>query len=114
MRVAILSFEYPPETGFGGIGTYTWHHARALRDLGPEVHVLAGSLEAQELRRTDDDGVAVCRYRSAGRRMGFFNSLGRFKLWWTRNRLETALSMHQGLAALRRRRIGGTSAAQTL
>ena len=46
MRIALLSFEYPPETGFGGIGTYTWHQARALAKLGHEVHVLAGAREA--------------------------------------------------------------------
>ena len=46
MRIALLSYEYPPETGFGGIGTYTWNQARALTKLGAEVHVLAGSLTA--------------------------------------------------------------------
>jgi glycosyltransferase involved in cell wall biosynthesis len=103
LRIALLSFEYPPETGFGGIGTYTWHHARALRDLGHDVHVLAGSLEAQDLRQRDDDGVSVWRYRSDGLRMRLFRQLGRYRLWWTQNRLETALSMHHGLSELRRR-----------
>ena len=103
LRIALLSFEYPPETGFGGIGTYTWHHARALRDLGHEVHVLAGSLEAHDLGHRDDDGVSVWRYRSDGLRMKLFRKLGRYRLWWTQNRLETALSMHHGLSDLRRR-----------
>ena len=43
MRIAILSYEYPPETGFGGIGTYAYYHARALAKLGHDVHVFAGS-----------------------------------------------------------------------
>jgi glycosyltransferase involved in cell wall biosynthesis len=103
MRVALLSFEYPPETGFGGIGTYTWHQARALRDLGHEVHVLAGALEAtKDLVHHDDDGVSVWRFRTDGIRMRMVNRLGRFRLWWTRNRLETAMSMNEGLAKLRR------------
>ena len=37
MRLALLSFEYPPETGFGGIGTYTWYQARALAKLGVRI-----------------------------------------------------------------------------
>jgi glycogen(starch) synthase len=104
LKIGLLSYEYPPETGFGGIGTYTWHQARALRDLGHEVHVLAGSLEAtDDLTHRDDDGVAVWRYRASGRRMRMADRLGRFKLWWTRNRLETAISMNQGLAKLLKR-----------
>ncbi len=43
MRIALLSYEYPPETGFGGIGTYTRTQARALARLGHEVHVIAGA-----------------------------------------------------------------------
>ena len=43
MKIALMSFEYPPETGFGGIGTYTWYQARAMVKLGHEVHVLAGA-----------------------------------------------------------------------
>ena len=43
MKIALLSFEYPSETGFGGIGTYAWYHARALVKLGHQVHVLAGA-----------------------------------------------------------------------
>jgi glycogen(starch) synthase len=43
MNIAILSYEYPHETGFGGIGTYSYYHARALVKLGHTVHVFAGS-----------------------------------------------------------------------
>ena len=50
MKIALLSFEYPPETGFGGIGTYTWYQARALVKLGHQVHVLAGATSAAALR----------------------------------------------------------------
>lgn len=43
MKILYISNEYPPETGNGGIGTYTWHAAHALADLGHEVHVLCRS-----------------------------------------------------------------------
>lgn len=102
MKVALLSFEYPPETGFGGIGTYTWYHARALARLGHEVHVLAGATEATPLRTTEHDGVRVHRFRSDGRVMTIAATLGKRRMWWTRNRIETAWSMYRGLRRLQR------------
>jgi glycosyltransferase involved in cell wall biosynthesis len=103
VRIALLSFEYPPETGFGGIGTYTWYQARALARLGHDVHVLAGANEATSLRTSEHDGVHVHRFRAGGVPMRAVAMLGRRGLWWTRNRLENAWSMHRGLRALRRR-----------
>lgn len=43
MRIAFISYEYPPDTAFGGIATYTYHAARMLRDRGHQVEVFAGS-----------------------------------------------------------------------
>ncbi len=102
LTIALLSFEYPPETGFGGIGTYTWHHARALAALGHTVHVLAGAKEATELRSTVDGDVHVHRYWASGWLMSNFEKLGGLKLWWTRQRLQNAWSMYRGLQALHR------------
>ncbi len=103
MRLALLSFEYPPETGFGGIGTYAWYQARALARLGHEVHVLAGATEATPLRSSSHDGVTVFRFRAGGRLMRSFARLDRRRLWWTKNRLENGWCMHLGLKELRRR-----------
>ena len=103
MRIALLSFEYPPETGFGGIGTYAWYQARALAKLGHEVHVLAGATEATPLRSSQHDGLTVFRYRADGALMRAFKRLDRRELWWTKNRLENGWSMHLGLKELRRR-----------
>lgn len=100
MKIALLSFEYPPETGFGGIGTYTWYQARALVKLGHDVHVLAGATDPTELRTHEHDGVRVHRFRADGFAMGCFQRLGKLRLWWTKNRLENAVSMYQGLKAL--------------
>lgn len=102
MKIALLSFEYPPETGFGGIGSYTWYQARALAKLGHDVHVLAGATNATTLRTTEHDGVRVHRFRSDGNVMRCLQPLGKWQLWWTKNRLENAWSMYRGLRALRR------------
>lgn len=103
MRIALLSFEYPPDTGFGGIGTYTWHQARGLAALGHEVHILAGAPGPTPMRSTDDAGVHVHRFWADGAVMRGCHALGRFRLWWTRQRLQNALSMLEGLRALHAR-----------
>jgi glycosyltransferase involved in cell wall biosynthesis len=100
MRIALLSYEYPPETGFGGIGTYTWYQARAMVKLGHEVHVLAGTLQANGLSSQEEEGVRVHRYRADGRWMRAFGMLAQQRLWWSTNRLENALSMQRTLAQL--------------
>lgn len=97
-----MSFEYPPETGFGGIGTYTWYQARALVKLGHEVHVLAGATEPTSLRSQDHDGVRVFRFRLGEAWLKWVRELGRHKLWWTKNRLENGFSMYAGLRELAR------------
>ncbi len=102
MKIALLSFEYPPETGFGGIGTYTWHQARGLAKLGHEVHVLAGARQAMPLRSTEQDGVHVHRFWADGWLMRTFEGLGKFEMWWTRQRLQNSWSMFQGIKALHR------------
>jgi glycosyltransferase involved in cell wall biosynthesis len=100
MKIALMSFEYPPETGFGGIGTYTWYHARALVKLGHDVHVLAGATDPTRLRVQEHDGVKVYRYRSDGALMRGFRLIGNLRMWWTKNRLENAVSMYRGLKPL--------------
>jgi glycosyltransferase involved in cell wall biosynthesis len=103
MRIALLSFEYPPETGFGGIGTYAWYQARALAKLGHEVHVLAGATDVTPLRSSAHDGLTVYRFRAGGGWMRQLKRLDKHRLWWTKNRLENGWCMHLGLKELRRR-----------
>lgn len=102
MRIALLSFEYPPETGFGGIGTYAWYQARALARLGHEVHVLAGAAQATPLRSSSHDAVTVYRFRADGGVMRSLRRLEKHRLWWTKNRLENGWCMHLALKELRR------------
>jgi glycogen(starch) synthase len=100
MKIALLSFEYPPETGFGGIGTYTWYQARALVKLGHQVDVLSGASETTPLTSYEHDGVRVFRFKRDGFWMSFLQLFDKLRLWWSRNRLENALSMYSGLRRL--------------
>ncbi len=43
MNICFFSREYPPETHFGGIGTYTSNMAAALVRLGHQVHVITST-----------------------------------------------------------------------
>ena len=42
MRIGLISYEYPPQQGLGGVGTYMFRLAGALGRAGHEVHVIAG------------------------------------------------------------------------
>ncbi len=53
MRIAIVSREFPPETGWGGIGTYAYHIAHALAALGHDVQVIGRSERLEEYSRQD-------------------------------------------------------------
>jgi len=60
LKILLISSEFPPETGFGGIGTYVAHLAPALAARGHVVTVLSRSLSKQD---TDVrvDGVRIVR-----------------------------------------------------
>lgn len=53
LRVCLVSDEYPPETGWGGIGTYTFNLANGLASAGHTVTVISGS---QGPARTIEEG----------------------------------------------------------
>lgn len=59
MRICLLSREYPPDTGFGGIATFTKHLAHGLKNLGHEVVVVA--LAKDKAKIADDNGIPVHR-----------------------------------------------------
>jgi glycosyltransferase involved in cell wall biosynthesis len=46
LHIALISEEYPPLTGWGGIGTYTYNLARGLAAAGHRVEVVAGAAQA--------------------------------------------------------------------
>lgn len=43
LNICLVSREYPPDTGWGGIGTYTHRLAHGLADFGHQVHIIAQS-----------------------------------------------------------------------
>lgn len=59
MRICLISREYPPDTGFGGIATFTKHLAHGLKGLGHDVVVV--SLAKDKAKLADDDGIPVHR-----------------------------------------------------
>lgn len=61
MNILYLSQEYPPETGNGGIGTYTYNIARAMSRAGHSVHVLSSGLPGQPTSHQVVEGVNVHR-----------------------------------------------------
>src|SRR5213078_2245722 len=58
MRIGLVSYEYPPQRGLGGVGTYTFRLAGAIGRAGHDVVVLAGPSEGAEF---DQPNVTVHR-----------------------------------------------------
>lgn len=47
MRIALVTREYPPDTAWGGIGSFYEHLARAIAGLGHEVEVFCQSVSTE-------------------------------------------------------------------
>jgi glycogen synthase len=43
MKIAFISYEYPPDTAVGGIATYVYHAAKMMNERGHNVEVFAAS-----------------------------------------------------------------------
>lgn len=97
MRIAILSFEYPPETGFGGIGTYAYYQARALAKNGHDVHVFAGATKPGVFH-SEHEGVKVTRIKREGCINGMLDNARKARAWWFQNRVTTSVDAFEGLA----------------
>jgi len=65
MRIAYVSFEYPPETGFGGIATYVKQAAVLMKSRGHEVEVFSSSSE--RTHSNAEDGIAIHRVKCDSR-----------------------------------------------
>ena len=105
MNIAVLSYEYPPDTGFGGIGTYTYYHARALVQLGHSVHVFAGSIRNGTFH-DEHDGVRITRVRTDGWLHQLLTPARLCHCLWFSNRMETARGAYLAVVdALKRERI---------
>lgn len=78
LHVCYISQEYPPETGWGGIGSYTYEMAHALVKHGHRVTVISRAVERES--STDDRGVTIHRVLPKP-------EWGRFPLVWRMNRI---------------------------
>jgi glycosyltransferase involved in cell wall biosynthesis len=96
MRIAILSYEYPPETGFGGIGTYAFYQARALAKLGHDVHVFAGSTKPG-IHHSEHEGVKVTRIKREGSINALLDNARKARAWWFQNRVTTGADAYEVL-----------------
>ncbi|MEM7203335.1 MAG: glycosyltransferase family 4 protein [Planctomycetota bacterium] len=99
MNLALLSFEYPPETGYGGIGTYSYYQARALAKLGHRVHVIAGSVE-NGIYHSEHEGVRVTRIKRDGWLQHLLGNAKQKRCGWFANRVETAHGAYEALVHL--------------
>lgn len=99
MKIALLSYEYPPDTGYGGIGTYAWYQSRALAKLGHEVRVIAGALQPG-LTHGEQDGVKVTRVLDPGPWQGAIVGLHTLGLGWGPNRIQTAAGAYRAMREL--------------
>jgi glycogen synthase len=87
MKILFLSRQYPPETGWGGIGSCVFAMAHALTDRGHEVHVLS-CVRGQNARDYQDGRVWLHR-RDVTKVKGLRRIVRSYD---TANRLETALT----------------------
>ncbi|WP_072016241.1 glycosyltransferase family 4 protein [Leptolyngbya sp. KIOST-1] len=79
MKIAFISYEYPPDTAFGGIATYVRQAATMLSQRGHQVEVFAGGRATDgplTTHTTLEGGVMVHRLQGVDRH-GFPERVGR-------------------------------------
>jgi glycosyltransferase involved in cell wall biosynthesis len=62
LRICLISREYPPDTGWGGIATFARHLAQGLKEIGHDVTVI--SLAKDKAKIVDTEGIRVHRVES--------------------------------------------------
>ncbi len=64
MKIAFISYEFPPETGYGGIGTYTYQISKALSARGHHVEVFSSSPDKEVLDVEIENSVILHRVKA--------------------------------------------------
>lgn len=59
MKIAYISYEYPPDTALGGIGTYVYQAANLMAQRGHNVVVFCGSIKENSTINTYN--LTICR-----------------------------------------------------
>src|SRR5262245_23267346 len=92
LAICFVSQEYPEETGWGGIGTYTYELAHSLARMGQRVCVVSRTRGSERIEQ-EADGVEVHRIlpRLA---LGGVPGLWRLNRIWEGYQLAVALRLH--------------------
>lgn len=93
MNICFVSQEYPEETGWGGIGTYTFEMAHGLARAGHKAIVISRALSHQQ-HYLEDDGVEVFRILPS-LNLNSTPVLWRLNQWWEGYRLAVAIKLRQ-------------------
>jgi glycogen(starch) synthase len=64
MKIALISYEFPPETGYGGIGTYTYQISKTLAARGHHIEVFSSSPNKETLDIEIENGVMLHRVKA--------------------------------------------------
>ncbi len=100
MRICLISREYPPETGWGGIATFAKHLAHGLKDLGHDVEVV--SLAVDKPHSIREAGILV--HRVVQKDVGGGLSKGGALMSYSRYVLATSSSLWKKFIELHRRK----------
>jgi glycogen(starch) synthase len=66
MRIVFVSYEYPPDTGFGGIGTYVYQVTNLLSENDIDIEVICGTF-GENRTIYDKDHLIINRLQTASR-----------------------------------------------
>lgn len=92
MNICFVSQEYPPETGWGGIGTYVYEMAHALSGQGHKVVVLSRGIRDEGY--SCDNGVHVYRILPKYA-LGNKHVIWRFQKYWEGYRYSIAKKLDE-------------------
>lgn len=76
LNICLLSREYPPDTAWGGIGTYTYNLAKGLTKTGQNVHIITQSLDIDREYIDNDIHVHRISHKSLFPFKGKFREFG--------------------------------------
>lgn len=63
MKIAFISYEFPPETAYGGVATYVFQATKMLAERGNQVEVFCPSLTKDD-NTSSENGLLVHRIKS--------------------------------------------------
>jgi glycogen(starch) synthase len=98
MKIVLASAEYPPETSFGGLGSYVYKLAHSLTALGHDVTVVSSSLKEMDVTTGKDGQATVYRIpRPRYKIKGFGRSINNVIYSFRLHRLLRRLVSEQGI-----------------